>query len=170
MIRNKLSIPIDQIIIRVYLVKADGTALSVQDVRAARSILEPGATTPYGALFDKIPDGIAGPVVALVSANQASIQSTHFVSVAVRDMRSEAGQAGYQVSGTLVNMAPVPVRQLSLVVTLFDDAGRVTGFRELRWPDGQALRPGESLSFNVDAVPQGRGTVRVEASADARSD
>jgi hypothetical protein len=170
LIRNELSVPIDQIIMRVYLVNGDGTALGVQDARTARSILEPGAMSPYGILFDTVPDGTAGPVATLVSANQSSTQSTHFVSIKARDIQGIAAQGGYQVTGKLVNTAAVTVRQLSLVVTLFDDGGRVTGFRQLQWPDGQPLQPGESLSFNVDAIPQGPGTVRAEASAEGRSD
>jgi hypothetical protein len=169
LIHNELSVPIDQLIIRVYLVKADGTALSVQDVRAARVFLEPGAVSPYGALFETIPDGTTGPVVMLASANQSDMQSMHFARVEVRDVHTEAGQAGYRISGRLVNPNSVTVQQPSAVVTLFDGSGRVTGFRQMQWPEQQTLQPGESLSFNLDVTAQGPGTTRAEASAEARS-
>ncbi len=169
LIRNELSVPTEQVVIRIYLVRLDGTALTFQDVRPARSLLEPGAASPYGALFNAIPDGTAGPVAVIVGAIQTSAQSAHAVSIDVRDVHSEAREAGYQISGTLVNRSAAPVRELNLVVALFDDGGRVTGFRQLQWPPAQVLRPGESLSFNLDAVPQGRGTIRVEASAEGVS-
>jgi hypothetical protein len=170
LIRNELSVPIEQVVIRVYLVNADGTALSMQEARAVQSVLEPDAASPYGVLFNTVPDNAAGPVALVVNANQTNKHTSPVVGLEVRDMHSEAQQAGYQVSGKLVNAASKAVRQLSLVVTLLDGKERVTGFRQFRWSSDQTLLPGDSLSFNLDAAPQGPGTVRVEVSAEGRTD
>jgi hypothetical protein len=170
LVRNELSVPIDQVIVRVYLVRADGTALDAKDASAVRVVLEPGAASPYGVLFNTVPEGTAGPVGVLISANTSNGQASHFVDVAVRDVQSDVRASGFHVSGKLINKTPTALRQLSLVVTLLDDGGRVVGFRELRWSPDQTLGPAAALPFELDAVPQGRGASRVEVSAEGRSD
>ncbi len=55
LVRNELTVPVDQVVVRVYLVKADGTPLAEQDVRVARSVLPPGGISPYRALFASMP-------------------------------------------------------------------------------------------------------------------
>ena len=71
------------------------------------------------------------------------------------------------MTGTLLNPATMSVHQPALVVTLFDAAGRVTGFQQMRWPAEQILAPGGTLPFDVEAMAQGIGTVRAEAHAEA---
>ncbi len=168
LIRNGLTVPVGQIVVRVYLVRADGTALDAREAHSARLIVGPGENSPYGVLFDTIPAGIVGPVAVLVSAAELTGQASNFGRLEVRDVQSDAHEASYHVSGVVANTTTRPLYQLGLVVTLFAAQDRVTGFRELRWPPDQILAPGESLSFEVDAIPQGLGTVRVEVSAEGQ--
>jgi hypothetical protein len=170
LIRNELSIPIDQVVVRIYLVTADGTAVDAKDAHAIRVVLEPGTASPYGVLFNAVPAGTAGPVGILISANHSTDQAARFADLTVRDVQSEVRASGFHVSGKLVNTTPTALRQLSLVVTLLDDGGRVAGFRELRWSADQMLGPAAVLPFEADAVAQGRGATRVVVSAEGRSD
>ncbi len=169
LVRNQLAVSIEQVIIRVYLVKADGTPLVTKEIRTARSVLLPGGMSPYGVLFDAMPAESAGPVAALVSAREATGQPSSLVPLEVRDVRGDPRESGYHVGGTLANPAGTPVRDLLLVVTLLDANEHVTGFRQMAWPPEQTLGPGDSLPFELDVIPQGRGTTRVEASAEGRS-
>jgi len=163
--RNNLTVAVQQIIIRIYLVNAEGTALTELDATTARLMLAPGETSPYGVLFNRIPDGSLGPVAVLISASQAD---KFYQSLDARDVKSQPYNSGYRVTGTLMNTTSGTIRQPSLVITLFDAAGQVTGFRQWRWPDNQTLKPGASLPFDVEVIPQGMNTARVEASAEGR--
>ncbi|MCC7452418.1 MAG: hypothetical protein IT324_33770, partial [Anaerolineae bacterium] len=159
------SIAIQQIIIRVYLVNAEGTALAELDTPAARLILAPDEASPYGVLFNAIPDGSLGSVVVLASAYEAE---RLYQSLDVRNVKSQPHNSGYRVTGTLLNTTSTTIHEPSLVITLFDSMGQVTGFRQLRWPDDQILRPDAALPFDVEVIPQGLNTTRVEASAEGR--
>jgi hypothetical protein len=169
LVRNGLIIPIEQVLVRIYLVAADGTALAERDAPAARTMLSPGEMSPYGALFERIPEGSAGPVAVLISASKAKASGAKTPVVQVQDLNGENQSSAFHMTGALVNTGAVAADQLCLVVTLLDNSGRVTGFRELRWPPDQTLSPGERLPFSLDVIPQGLGTTRFEASAESRA-
>jgi hypothetical protein len=164
LVRNQLAVPVDQVVVQVYLVKADGTPLADKEVRVARSVLPPGGTSPYGVLFPSMPAESAGPVAILVSAR--SNAADPIAPLQTRDMQGEMRASGYHVQVIVSNPAQVPAHDVSLVTTLFDSTGRVTGYRQSVWPPTQQLAPGESRPFELDVIPQGRGTVRAEVSAE----
>jgi hypothetical protein len=165
LVRNNLTVAVQQIVIRIYLVNAEGTALAELDTAAARLMLAPGETSPYGVLFNAIPEGVLGPVAVLISTYEAD---KFYQSLEVHDVKSQPYNAGYRMTGTVLNTTSATIHEPSLVITLFDAAGQVTGFRQWRWPDEQILMPGASLPFDVEAIPQGMNTMRVEASAEGR--
>jgi hypothetical protein len=165
-LHNRLLIPIEQVVVQVYLVTTDGTALTTQETPIARNILWPGERSPYGVRFEHIPEGTAGPVAVITSATRAPVPTAP--PVEVRDVRTEQRDSVLHVAGSMGNAGPTPVDQLSVVVTLLDERERVTGFRMVRWPPEQALDPGDSLPFAVDVIPQGMSATRVEVSAEGR--
>ncbi len=169
LVRNGLIDPIEQVIIRIYLVSADGTALAERDAPTALAVLPPGEMSPYGVLFDRIPAGSVGPVAVLLSASKANPSGDKGPVLQVQALQGENRDSAFHVTGALVNVGTAAATQLRLVVTLLDSAGRVTGFRQWHWPPDQALLPGERLPFSLDIIPQGLGTQRFEASAESRA-
>jgi hypothetical protein len=161
-VHNTLTTPVGRITIHIYLVRSDGTSLLDQQVTVARNVLAPGESAPYGALFNAMPADAAGPVAILVSTEA----TTDIKSVAVRNIQSEMQNGQYHVTGTLVNTDTKPLDNLSVVVTLYDAKGAVTGFRQLALPTDQSLAPAASLPFTLDVIAQGPGTTRVEANAE----
>jgi hypothetical protein len=168
LIRNDQDFPVEQVVIRVYLVKEDGTAIAAKDASAARVTLPPQAASPYGVLFEAVPDGV-GPVAVLVSATQRLNWTGSTFPVQVHDVQSTDRDGGYHVTGTLVNTTNTALQQLTVIVTLFDGQGRVTGYRQSPLPPSQSLAPGGKVPFAIDVIPQGLGTVRTDASAEGRS-
>lgn len=164
-VHNTLSTPIGRITIHIYLVRTDGTALLDQQVAVARKMLAPGETAPYGALFTQVPAEVAGPVAVVASTEQA----TNIKSASVEDIQSDIRDSQYHIAGTLVNKNEKPLDNLSVVATLYDSKGNVTGFRQVNLPANQKLAPGVSLPFSLDVIPQGTGTTRVEVSAEGRA-
>ena len=72
LVHNGLTVGVSQLIVRVYLVNAEGTGLAQQETALALSTLLPDEAVPYGVLFGSIPEGSLGPVAVLVSAVQAN--------------------------------------------------------------------------------------------------
>jgi len=163
-VHNVLTTPIGWITIHIYLVRLDGSVLLDQQTIAARRVLAPGESSPYAVVFNKMPADYAGPIALLETADQV----TDFKPLAIRNTQSEMRDAQYFVTGTLVNSQGKALSNLSVVVTLYDGKGNVTGFRQLNLPADQSLASGASMPFSLEVIPQGTGTARVEASAEGR--
>jgi len=168
LLRNSLGVPIDQVLLRVYLVSPEGKPLAMQEVHLARRALDPGEMSPYGAVFETIPAGYAGPVVTLVSAFQSRAQTTHLT---IRNLQTSVADGVYAVKGIIVSpeAVPLPVERVMVVITLLNNNDQVTGFRQWTWtPDAQvsSATPGTALPFALSIIPQGSSTSHVEASAD----
>ena len=63
-----------------------------------------------------------------------------------------------RVQGAVRNDSGVPLADLLVIATLFDQAGRISGFRVLRL--GQTLAPGETLSVDMLLTPLVAGSTR----------
>lgn len=166
LVRNSLALPVETVIVRIYLVTFDGNALSQNDTLIARSALRPGESAPYGVLFDHIPGGYAGPVAALLSANPANNLDARSIVLDIRALKGEPHEAVYHLSGQATNVTARPVQAIMLVVTLFDSAGRVTGYRQVSLK--QPVPSGASVSFELDVIPQGTGTTRYEVACEGQ--
>jgi hypothetical protein len=136
-----------------------------QQVVAACKVLAPGESAPYGVLFNKVPAEVAGPVAVVISTEQV----TNIKSISVQGVQNEVRDSQYHVTGTLINKDVRTLSDLSLVATLYDSKGNVTGFRQLNLSDKQSLAAGASLPFSLDVIPQGMGTTRVAVSAEGRA-
>jgi hypothetical protein len=166
-IQNSLTVPLEQMVIRIYLVSADGVGLTEHDVAAARNFLMPGNQSPYGALFESIPEGTAGAVAVVVRAIEASAYPRYGI-LDLGGVKIEQQESLYHLSGQITNRQHTSVNELSLIVTLFDRQDRITGFRTYRWPVVQSLAVGESMTFSIDVIPQVLGTVRYEVIAEGK--
>jgi hypothetical protein len=162
-VQNTLSVPITQVIVRVYLVNADGNALVNQSVFIAQRVLMPNERSPYGVLFDSIPDGMAGGVATLDSADQTTADAV----ISVQSLNFKLDSTPYQITGQLVSAESKPLREIALIATAYDANEHVTGYREFQLPATQTLLNGQSLPFEFSLTPQGPGTMRIEVGAQA---
>lgn len=165
LVRNTLTVPVSGVVLRVSLVTADGTALAQQDVLAVRLVIRAGEWSPYGVLFSAPPDGVAGPVAELVSS-EAMPQADSTVRLAITNLHETPGSTGdpaYHVQAAIENPSNTTLRAV-IVVTLFDFAGHVGGFRQIE-PD-TPLAPGGILPLDVGITPLTSGTMHSVILAD----
>ena len=166
LLTNTLNAPIENVKVRVYLLAKDGTALAEGQNSIARNALMPGESSPYGVLFDSMPDGVAGPVAILADLAINKLPQT--VSLDISGTKFAQKESLYEISGTLHNNRTTPVSQLSVIVTLFDTQNRVTGFRQYRWAENPTVDSGVSMPFNISVAPQGLGTLRFTVQAEGQ--
>jgi hypothetical protein len=162
---NPLSEPISQMVVRIYLVDQFGNALAMREVPTARHYLLPNESTPYGAQFEQTPSEYSGAVAEIA---RALPNAQPLPDLAVERLESTYAEGLYVVSGELRNRSEQTVEQLSLVATLYDEAGQVTGFRHLRLPQQQVLLPKQNLPFQVAIIPHLAGTQHVAAAAEGK--
>jgi hypothetical protein len=164
LVYNGLSVPIEAVIVRVYLVTAQGEPLAYRDVSPAHRLIRPGESAPYRALFEQNLPGAAGAVATLHHATKASDYDV--VAVTIRDARYVALSNYHRVSGQVVNQHSPALNQIQVTVTLFDNKGRVTGYRQVNVYMGTPLYEGDAAPFTAEVVPHGSGTTRFEVSAE----
>lgn len=164
-LQNPLGEPITQLAVRVYLVDELGNALAVREVATARDYLLPNETTPYGAQFEQTPYHYSGAVAEVARA----LRNTQSLpQLSVERLHSTYAEGRYVLSGELRNHGERPAEHLSLVATLYDEDGRVTGFRHWRLPPDQILPPKQHLPFQLSVIPHLAGTYKVVAAAEGR--
>jgi hypothetical protein len=164
-LHNPLGEPISQLVLRVYLVDESGNALAVREVTTARSYLLPNESTPYGAQFDQMPSAYRGAVAEIACASRNTQPLPHLT---VESLQSTFTEGQYVLSGEVRNHSEQAVDHLSLVATLYDKLGQVTGFRHLRLPPEQVLPPKERLPFQLSVVPHLEGTRNIVAAAEGK--
>lgn len=166
-LRNTLEQPLKQITLRVNLVSKEGRVLDFRDVPLARMILDPGASSPYGVAFERIPAGYIGPVVLMLNASQGKARA---LRLETRGAQMTLIDGMVRINGTVANRDSVTAHKIVLLVTLLDNRERVTGFRQANWAAEKRLRAGESLPFSLDIIPQNSLTTHFEVSADGQPD
>jgi len=164
-LHNPLGEPISQLVVRVYLVDEAGSALAVREVTTARSYLLPNESTPYGAQFDQMPSAYRGAVAEIACASRNTQTLPHLT---VESLQSTFTEGQYVLSGEVRNHGEQAVDHLSLVATLYDELGQVTGFRHLRLPPEQILPPKQRLPFQLSVIPHLEGTHNVVAAAEGK--
>lgn|GEM_PF-831744 len=168
LVRNLLPITVESVMVRVYLVALDGSALAQRDGLIARPLIRPNESAPYGVLFDHPPAVIAGSVVELLNATRAT--RTQWTMLTVQQTRGDWQASGYHVSAQLVNASKVAVKPIA-VVTLFDANQRVIGFRQFSTEN--VLDAGLTLPLALDVAPnvpvQLIGAVHYAIAADGES-
>ncbi|MFQ3534374.1 MAG: FxLYD domain-containing protein [Aggregatilineales bacterium] len=164
-LHNPLGKPISQPVVRVYLVDELGNALAMREVATARSYLLPDETTPYGAQFEQTPHQYSGAVAEVARALH---NTQNLPDLSVERLHSVYTEGRYVLSGELRNHSERAAESLSLVATLYDEDGRVTGFRHWRLPPDQVLPPKQHLPFQLSVIPHLAGTHSVVAAAEGK--
>jgi hypothetical protein len=166
LIRNDMLHPIEQIAIKVILLREDGSIIEERLTPTARAVLMPGEYAPYGVLFERGAASSIGATAVLTRAVEIT-DPARIPNIVVRGVETRIESSIYHVTGEVVNLGTRPVLDVQLVATLFDEQDQVTGFRQLHM--GLTLAPGEATPFAMYAIPQGLGTMRLEVSADGRT-
>lgn len=169
-ITNSSQSGLSQVAVRVNLVDRRGDLLRSQDVLLAQRHVPAGAHAPYHALFppeshEDLSSAFGGVAVDPLRAEPAP------PDVAAPVVTSSVGskvQGRYLVMGLLTNRYADTLVAVRVVATLYDAAGRVTGYRA---EDRPPLSAGETAPFSLAIVPQDRSepytyALHVEARTD----
>lgn len=165
-IRNQGDHAVAQITAIVQLLAANGTPLVSQETPLSRNVLPPGATGPFRALFDTLPEGYAGARAFVSAESLVPNQDPRYTNLTLQPASGAFVLDQYQVSLTVVNKQPRAVEQITVTMTLFDRNGFVTGFRRVPVDVIGRLDPGESLALTIKVIPQGANTIGFQAYAE----
>ncbi len=147
---NTTSEPLTNVQVRVMLFDAEGALVAEADAFAASDLIASGERSPFGILFTTPPPGWVNSQVGIVRGEAAGQLAAAYVPVTLSDVTSEPADGRIRVSGSVMNSsASQAIGDLSVIVTTYDGAGLVTGFRQAAIELEGPLAPGGSVPFSV---------------------
>ncbi len=115
--------------------------------------VDAGQKVPFGVLFSDVAAMTSRAVASVVASEPVVDLGNRYYDLAVDNAEVTIGRSPIEVAGELTNLGQQPASQISIVATFYDDAGVVTGFREVALEG--TLLPGQSMSFRFTALPPG---------------
>ena len=155
---NETQSPVENVRLGVTVYGQDGKVLGELDGWAAADVVAAGGATPFGLLFAPLPGAMATYDTRLLSSEPVTRDRVWHTELAIAT--SSGGFEGpvYRVQGSIRNGGDTEAREVTLITTLYDANGRVTGFVQEMLPD--VLPPAGEASFDLWLAPVGTGTER----------
>jgi LysM repeat protein len=139
-------------------IPAEGGAAAVTAVAwVTPSILLPGQRAPFAALLLQAPGTVQAPLAAVIGGQTLLDFGSRYLDLAVVAAEITVEEGRVTLAGQVQNRGDETAVQISLVATLYDVLGRISGYHELVL-DGP-ISPGEELPFLFDVAPPGSSAV-----------
>jgi LysM repeat protein len=145
--------PTELVRVEVTLLDSATTEFGKETLWLTPVTLPAGGKAPFGVLFQDVDLAQARAKAEIVGGRPVYELGNRYLDLAVSDAQVTIGRSPIEVVGRLENVGQQPAGQISVITTLYDDRGVVTGFHELAL-DG-VIQPGESVSFQFIALPPG---------------
>lgn len=167
-IHNPTSQDLENLVVEIRLHDAAGEVVQSEEVFPPLNRLPAGETMPLAVYFPDAPPEDASPsalVLGVISALESESRYYPLEIVRTLDARQEGGLS-WLVGGTIQAAAELPENNRTVVlVTAFDDAGRVAGFAV--WEGDPPLEAGERRDFTVRVFSLGPEIARVALVAES---
>lgn len=164
---NGADAALEGVYLSISLLNADNQILSQVQGAPLTDFIEVNGQAPFALLFPSAPAAFANYQVEALKAAPAYLGS-YYRDLEVRaETGSGANFGTYQVSGQIFNIGPEDAVQVTLVITLYDAAGRVVGVRRAE-PEHNVIPRGGHTEFEIDLTPAAGPVVRYEIIPQAR--
>jgi LysM repeat protein len=151
-VRNDGERPIEDVQVEV-IVKSSRDELLTFHAWVTPNIILAGGEAPFGILVDDVEESFELHTVKVMAGRPLSTNDDRLADLAVTDAEVTIDDGLARISGVLRNTGLETAVQIRLVTTLYDGAGIVTGYHELRLID--PLAAGATYTFRVATIPPG---------------
>ena len=149
---NSTDQPIENVQVRVALLNPVGQEVAHDAPFVALDAVPPGGRAPFSVLFSTPPDGVVDFQAYVVRADPAYNYGSRYAQLEVSDLQTRSVGTQFSVSAKVSNSGASAAAGPFVVITLYDDQGRVTGFRQFALPV-DPLAVGGSTTFDVLVSP-----------------
>ncbi|MDX1993305.1 MAG: FxLYD domain-containing protein [bacterium] len=154
-IKNEQRSPVVRVVVAVDLFSRDGRLVRTIETLLPQQVLLPGESAPYSVLFEPEPGRSVGDAFGEVGATlrraDATVTTDAPPEVAVQLDNIMLKAERYVLTVVVTNSSISRLEALRVVATLYDEAGRVNGYRvTLTGP----LDRGESTTLEMEILPQ----------------
>ncbi|HIQ01316.1 MAG TPA: LysM peptidoglycan-binding domain-containing protein, partial [Anaerolineales bacterium] len=145
--------------VRVTLFDPAGAPLIEGDAFAAADVLLPSDRAPFSILFISPPPNFASHQVTVLRGEFVGGLAETYVPLVVEEASGAPSGPQFEVSGQVRNSDPARTADSGVViVTTYDEEGRVTGFRQQTVDVGEGLAPGAAVPFRLLLTAHGGAT------------
>ncbi|MGQ9593286.1 MAG: FxLYD domain-containing protein [Anaerolineae bacterium] len=148
-VRNLYSEPVELVQVQVSLYDERGSPLAYQSGFVFLDQIPPGASGPFGILFDQGPSRFSTYQIVPLSAVPAREAGRTSLRLSASDLVGEAlGPAAFAVRGQVQNEDSASLEGVFVIVTLYNGEGQVIGVRKVA-PERATLPPGGRSTFEA---------------------
>jgi hypothetical protein len=112
---------------------------------------------------------VAGFQALVMRADPSYNHETRYAQLIVKDVQTRQEGSQYRMTGAIVNTGSTNAKGAQLVITLYDQAGRVSGFRQFPLPDDVLVAGGSVPFFDVTLAPDPSVPVVAASAAEAQA-
>jgi len=160
---NEGQAPVDNVALDLTLPDAAGGQAATAVAWASAAVIPPGGRAPFGVLLDEAPAEPGAPQVTVASGDTVVDLGSRSLDVAVGETAVTTAGDRAQISGRVQNVGDTAVSRVTLVASLYDAQGNLSGFQQAVLPE--ALQPGETRPFALETAPPGGTAVNVQVIA-----
>ena len=164
-VTNNGEMPVESVQVEIGLLDERGEAAAAALAWTAVPIIQPGASSPFGALLQEPPPFVQ-PSAAVVGGQAAAELGSRYLDLAALDTAVTETEARVEAAGRIQNVGEQTAVDVTLAATFYNDQGKIVGFSLYSLSD--PLAPGEARPFTVSNVPPGGTAVSVAISPFAR--
>ena len=165
---NTTALTLTNVQVEAALMNAVGERIVNTNSFGAMDLVPPGARCPFSVLFTTPPPEWSSYQVNVIRGQEAGVLSTAYVPLAVTEVDGRQLDPRYEVIGRVRNGSTArAATSVEVIVTTYDAAGAVTGFRRSTISEDSdrgmgalgagGLGPGEEMAFTVSLTTHGDG-------------
>jgi len=150
-VHNVSKVPLEQVQVQVSLYDPNDIILALGTAYTALDLIPPDGRAPFVVAFTDPPTAFAKYQVVPLSGVPAMELPSRYDGLVVGEHQGQPiGRASYRVWGTVVNLGNAAAEHINVVVTAYDEEGRVIGMRQGGLPpELTILSPGASAPFEL---------------------
>jgi len=151
-VENTAGVHLYQVQFAVSLFNKAGELLAFTTGTTELDVVPKGGRAPFALSFDKPIDKFDTYQTVPLRGLPATRLGTFYLDLEIVSSQGEArGHASYSVSGRLRNAGDQPAKDIRVVVTGYDAAGKVAAVRKVA-PAVDQLAPGRSTEFEINLL------------------
>ncbi len=166
---NSTDQPVENVQVRVGLLNAAGVEVAAQTNFVALDAIPAGGRAPFSVSFLEPPPDVAGFQALVVRADPSYNHDARYARLQVKDLQTRQDGSQYRVTGVIVNTGSTNAKEAHLVITLYDKAGKVSGFRLFPLPDEVLAAGGSVPFFDVTLAPDPSAPIVAASAAVAQA-
>jgi len=158
---------LENVQVRIVLKDAAGLVAAEGRPFTALDVIAPGGQSPFELLFTSPPAQYAAFEAMVIRAEPSNEPGGRYAKLQIVSKQGGTDGLQFRVVGKAQNASDKPAANVKIVVTAYDAANKVIGYRQQPLGDGN-LAAGATGDFSVTFAPSGGTPAHFEVAAEGR--